>query len=139
MPLTRVETKVTWAGGNNSIIIVPGSSQVSDQLSVDPTCVQARITLKADNVAGSPNASDIINMWLRETSGDPDGTGGDEYSTPNHGILLRALNTFNDDPAIGQAIFPIPQKGFQIYAEGIENATVNNITVSATITELRQS
>ena len=138
MAITRHETKVLWAA-SNSATVAPAGSQTSDIVTLDQTCFQARILLKADNSAGTPNAADIINFYVLETSGDPDGAGADEYATINHGILLWALDTSDDDPARAQTDLPVPQKGLTIYAEGITNTTVNNIEVSATITELRSS
>lgn len=134
---SRTETKVEWSGAN-SAVVAPSGTALSDPLSLDQTCIKARIALKADNQAATPNADDIVVFYVRETSGDPDGIGTDEFDSPNHGTQLRSIDTNRDDPAQGHAEFPVPQKAFQIYAEGLTNQTVNNITVSATITELRE-
>lgn len=137
MALTRVETQVTWAAAN-SASVAPATSQTSDVITLDATCVAARILLKADNSA-TPNAADIIDFSVLETMGDPDGAGADEHVTPDNGHYLGAVDTSQNDPSLRSNDFPVPQKSFQIYAEGITNQTVNAITVSATITEQRSS
>ncbi len=137
MALSRVETQVTWSAAN-SASVAANSSQTSDTVTLDATCIAARILMKADN-SGTPNAADIIYFWALETAGDPDGAGADEYVTAQHAHLLKVIDTSLEDPALGMADIPIPQKSFQLYAEGITATTVTAITVSATITELRSS
>lgn len=137
MALTRVETQVTWAAAN-SASVAPNSSQTSDVITLDATCVAARILLKADNSA-TPNAADLIYFYALETAGDPDGSGADEYATTDNAHFLGVVDTSKNDPSLRVSNFPLPQKSFQIYAEGITPTTVNAITVSATITEQRSS
>lgn len=138
MALTKVETKVLWGGGNNSASVPANGSQTSDVITLDPTCVAARIALKADN-EGTPNAADIIHFYALESMGDPDGSGADEFVTPDNGHYLGRVDTSKNDPSIRPNDFPNPQKSFKIYAEGITETTVNDIAVSATITEQRSS
>ncbi len=135
MAITRAETQVTW-GAANSVSVGAGGSQTSDAFTLDATCIAASVSLKADN-STSPASDDIIYFWLLQTSGDPDGTGSDEYDTTGHALLLAVLRTNSEDPAIKTVQLPLPQKSGKLYAEGATAGTTNSITVSATITEQR--
>lgn len=135
MAITHVETQVQWSA-SNSVSVAAGGNQTSDEVNLDDTCVAAQITLKADN-STSPASDDQIDFWLLQTSGDPDGTGTDEFDTTGHAVKLGRLDTNAEDPAIMTVPLPIPQKGLKIYAEGATAGTTNAITVSATITEQR--
>ncbi|MBX9607275.1 MAG: hypothetical protein K2Y51_13705 [Gammaproteobacteria bacterium] len=135
MAITITETQVTWSA-SNSASVTAGSSQTSDAVALDATCIGASVTLKADN-STTPASDDIIYFWLLQTNGDPDGAGSDEYDTVGHSLPLAILRTNSEDPAIKTVPLPIPQKGLKIYAEGITAGTTNSITVSATITEQR--
>lgn len=135
MAITRVETQVEW-GASNSVSVSAGSSQTSDEFNLDATCINAQVTLKADN-STTPANDDQIHFWLLQTSGDPDGAGSDEFDTTGHALLLAILDTNDEDPAIATVPLPIPQKGAKLYAEGVTAGTTNSITVSATVTEQR--
>ena len=130
---TRQETQVQWSS-SNSVSVTAASTQTSDEVNLNASTSAARITLKADN-STTPAADDQIYFWLLETSGDPDGTGTDEFDTTGHAYLLAVLDTNNEDPAITTVDLPLPQKGLKIYAEGATAGTTNSITVSCTITE----
>lgn len=137
MAITRTETQVQWSS-SNSVSVTAGSNQTSDEVNLDATCTRARITCKADN-STTPAADDILHFWALETSGDPDGTGTDEFGTSGHATHLCALDTNTEDPAIKTVDLPIPQKGLKIYVEGATEGTTNSITASATITEQRSA
>ena len=79
MAITRSENQVTWSA-SNSVSVTSGSSQTSDAVTLNDTCVMASITCKADN-AGTPASGDIINFYWASTVGDPDGASTDEYPT----------------------------------------------------------
>lgn len=137
MAITRVETQVTWAGPADTDSVDANSSEESLEFNLHATAVSARITLKAKN-STTPAADDHIDFYLIETSGDPDGASGDEFSTTEHARWLATLDTFTEDPAIKTVHLPIPQKGAKIIARGDHpDTTTNAITVSATITEQR--
>lgn len=139
MAITRVETQVTWPTAANSVSVTAGSNATSEEINLDATCVKAAVSLKADN-STTPAADDQIYVWLLQTSGDPDGTGSDEFDTTgNAQHLLAVLDTNAVDPDIQTVPFPTPQKGAKLYAEGATAGTTNSITVSATITEQRSA
>ena len=135
MAITRTETQVTWSA-SNSVSVTAGSSQTSDAVTLDATCVAAQISCKVDN-STTPASDDILIFWIVQTSGDPDGTGADEYDTVGHAMLLCTLDTSAEDPAIKTVQLPVPQKSFKVYVEGATYGSTNSITASATVTEQR--
>lgn len=134
MAITRQETQVTFTGPANSASVSAGGTQTSLEVNLDATCINAQVELKAKN-STTPAADDQIHVRLLQTSGDPDGTGADEFDTTGHALLLAILDTNDEDPAIKTVPLPIPQKGLKLYFEGVTAGTTNAITVSATITE----
>jgi hypothetical protein len=135
MAITRTETQVQWSS-SNSVSVTAGGTQTSDEFNLDATCIAAQISIKADN-STTPAADDQIDFYLLQTSGDPDGTGTDEFDTTGHPVFLGRLDTNTEDPALRTVALPIPQKGAKLYATGANSGSTNSITVSATITEQR--
>lgn len=135
MAITRAETQVTWST-NDSVSVTAGGNQTSDVVTLDPTCVQAAITLKADN-STSPASDDIIYCWWQASAGDPDGAGSNEY--PTQGQFLAALDTSDADPSIITVPLPVVPQDGRLYAEGATAGTTNAVTVSATIEEMRSA
>lgn len=137
MPLIRNETKVFFSSAN-SISISAAGNNISDTVTLDPTCIEAAITLKADN-AGTPVAGDTIDVYILLSSGDPDGiAAGDEFASADsvHAQFLYQLDTNTSDPAIVTVPYPaVPQAG-KLYAV---NNGASAITFSAVIEELRSS
>jgi len=136
MAITRTETQITWPTAANSASVSAGGNATSEEFNLDATCINAQVSIKADN-SSTPAADDIIHVWLLQTSGDPDGAGSDEFDTSGHALWLCALDTNSDDPALATVQLPLPQKGGKLYAEGATEGSTNSITVSATITEQR--
>lgn len=136
MAITHNATDVTWPTAANSISVTFGSNQTSEEFNLDDTCVAAQIELKADN-AGTPAAGDVIDFYLLQTLGDPDGAepGTDEFDTTGHARFLGQIDTNTEDPGIKTVALPIPSKGCKIYA--VSGAASNSITVSATVLEQR--
>lgn len=138
MAITHTEQQVAWST-INFVDVTTGGNQTSDILALDDTCVNAQITLKADN-QGTPTSTDIIYFWLQQSAGDPDNdAGGDEYDTFEGSLFLAAIDTSatNNDPGVTTVPLPIPQKGIKIYAEGATAGTTNTIRVSAVVLEQR--
>lgn len=136
MAITRHESGILWSAAT-SVSVTAGSSQTSDVLVLDATCVAAQVTLKADN-STTAASDDIIYFWLLQSAGDPDGAAvADEYDTTGHALFLGSIDTSIEDPGLMSVSLPIPQKGIKIYAEGITAGSTNSITVSAVVTEQR--
>lgn len=135
MALTHVETQVTWDTGNDTDSVTSGSSVESDEISINQTCFQASIALKADN-AGTPAAGDTVTFKLLMSMGDTDGTGGDEFDDPEIAYFLIELDTNTVDPI--QRSVPMPPMPIKkIKIEATNNAASNTMTVSALILEQR--
>lgn len=133
MAITRSETQVTWAAATSKSVAAGGNAE-SDAFTVDATCFQAQIEVKADN-EGTPAAGDIVAFYLHLTLGDPDGAAASEYGTGTQDVALGSLNTNADDPAVMTKRLPLPVLGGKVYA--VSSASSNAITVSATILEQR--
>lgn len=139
MAITRTETQVTWPTASNTASVAgTGGTATSEEFNLDATCINAQVSIKADN-STTPATNDAIDFYLLQTSGDPDGASTDEFDTtdPSHALPLGRLDTTLDDPAIMTVPLPIPQKGGKIYAVHANGSGGNSITVSATITEQR--
>jgi len=136
MAITHTESSVLWSAAYSASVSAGGSA-TSDVLSLDATCVNAQITLKADN-STTAASDDVMYFYLLQSSGDPDGNAvGDEYDTDGHATFLAALDTSVEDPAIKTVPLPLPQKGLKVYAEGSTAGSTNAITVSAVVLEQR--
>ena len=137
MPLSRNETKVLFSSAN-SVSISAAGSNVSDAVSLDTTCVDAAITVKADN-AGTPAAGDTVDVYVLLSAGDPDGAAvADEFASADgvHSQFLCQLDTNTSNPAIITAPYQaVPQAG-KLYAV---NNGASPVTFSAVIEELRSS
>ena len=137
MPLTRNETKVLF-GAANSVSIGVAGSNISDTITLDTTCVDAAITVKADN-AGTPVAGDTVDVYVLLSAGDPDGAAvADEFASADgvHSQFLCQLDTNTSDPAAATVQYPaVPQAG-KLYAV---NNGASSVTFSAVIEELRSS
>ena len=136
MAITRTETQVTWPTAANSVSVAAGGNATSEEVNLDATCVNAQISLKANN-NGAPALDDQIYVWLLQTSGDPDGAVADEFDTTGSPDWFVILDTNIENPVIKTVELPLPQKGLKLYAEGATAGTTNAVTVSATITEQR--
>ena len=133
MAITVTETQVVWAAASNKSVAA-ASAEESDAFTIDQTCFQAMIELKADN-DGAAAAGDTVDFYLHATLGDPDGAGASEYGTTTQDIPLGSLDTNITDPAIASVRLPVPLVGGKIYAKN--NSAARAITVSATILEQR--
>jgi hypothetical protein len=133
MAITVNEVQVTWSA-SSSVSVSAGGNQTSDVATIDQTCFQATIMLKADN-GGTPAAGDTVSFYLLASLGDPDGASTAEYGTTVQDIPLGTLDTNADDPAIMTVTIPMPLVTCKVYA--VSGASSNSITVSATILEQR--
>jgi hypothetical protein len=133
MAITVNEVQVTWSTAS-SVSIAAAGNNTSDVATIDQTCFQATIMLKADN-DGTPAAGDTVSFYLLASLGDPDGASTAEYGTTTQDIPLVTLDTNANDPAIATAVLPMPLVTGKVYA--VNNSAGRAITVSATILEQR--
>lgn len=133
MAVSKNELQVQWSS-SNSTSVASGGNATSDVATFDATTFTASIQLKADN-DGTPASGDTVDFYILFTTGDPDGTGSDEYDTTGAAHFLTQLDTNSEDPqikTIGPIIVP---KACKIYAEN--NSGGRAITVSAAIYEIQ--
>lgn len=140
MAVTHQEVQVTWPTAQNSTSISTSSNATSEVVSINTAAIEAMICLKADNDGGTPASGDYVDFYILYTSGDPDGTGTDEYDTPEHAIHLGRVRTYptgdpGEDPAIIHVPISVAAKSFKLYAKNL--STTNAQTVSACMTEVR--
>ena len=133
MAITKAENQITWSAAN-SVSVAASGNATSDAFSFDAASLLAMITLKADN-NGTPASGDTVTFYLLYTTGDPDGTGADEYDTTTQGTPLAVVDTSVSDPAQVTVQVCPSAKGGKIYAKN--NAGSNGITVSATMYETK--
>lgn len=135
MALTRQETQVTWPTAVNSIAVAAASAQLSELVTLDATCIDASITLKALN-GGTPASGDTVDFYLATSSGDPDGAAAYEYpANVAHMRHLGRIDTNLQNPDV--LTVKIPSAPVNGYVYAVNNASANSITVSATIEEQR--
>ena len=133
MAITKSETQIQWSAAN-SVSLAASGTTTSDAFVFDATSFLAMITLKADN-NGTPASGDSVTFYLLYTTGDPDGTGADEYDTTTQGTLLALLDTNTSDPAQTTVAVNPSAKGGKIYA--VNNNASRAITISATMYETK--
>ncbi len=133
MAITKSETQIQWSAAN-SVSVAASGNATSDAFSFDTASILAMITLKADN-NGTPAAGDTVTFYLLYTTGDPDGTGSDEYDSTTQGTLLAVVDTNITDPAQTTVEVCPSAKGGKIYA--VNNNATRAITVSATMYETK--
>jgi len=134
MAITGNEVQVQWNSGSNYYSISASGNYTSDVANLNTAAFDGMIELKADN-DGTPASGDTVDFYIQYTSGDPDGSGSDEYDTDEHSIFLAQLDTNVEDPAITHVPVNTAADHFQVYA--VNNSSGRAITVSATMTEKR--
>ena len=139
MAITRAQTDVTWDTGSYSNSLAAATGEASDVTSLNATCIQASITVKADN-NGTPAAGDTLEVWLLASAGDPDAAspGTIEYPTDRDDgqfIGLMDVSAASKDPV--RSTFPLPVVPYRFKIYCYNNASSNGITHSAVIEEMR--
>lgn len=141
MALTRAETAITWSSAA-SITLSTASRQDSDPVLFDATDVAAVLTVSVDN-AGTPASGDVLNVYVKWTTGDVLGDSGDDYDTSEHAELLDQLDTYGtntpgEDPArrTYSLNHMIGAKGFKVSVEGPQAAS-RNLVVRARLATQR--
>jgi hypothetical protein len=135
MALTRHETGITWSSAASTTL--SSATRVdSDAFVFDATDIAAAITLSADN-AGTPAAGDIVDVFVKWTTGDILGDSGDDYDTNEHAEYLGRLdtvaaNTPGEDPVrrTFSLSHMIGAKGLRVSVEAPQAAS-RNIVVRA--------
>jgi hypothetical protein len=134
MGIATVETQVTWSSATTKAV-TPGGTAMSDAFTFNSSAVRAHaaITVKAAH-AGTPVATEQVNVKLLFTNGDPDADpeSADEYDTSGNGYILGVVDMYPgsaEDPAIKTFPFPANAKAAKLWVES--TAGSDNVTVSA--------
>lgn len=139
MASSFAQAQVTWSAAS-SITLNAATRQDSDVVTLNAECYEAALTISADN-AGTPAAGDVLDVYLKFTTGDILGDSGDDYDTDEHSLYLGRLdtvvaNTPGEDPARRTFQIPtVPQK-FKVSVTAPQGAS-RNIVVRARIEEHR--
>jgi hypothetical protein len=141
MAITRQETGITWSTAS-SITLSSATRTDSDAFDFDATDVAAVLSVSADN-AGTPASGDILEVYVKWTSGDILGDTGDDYDTTEHAEYLGRLDTFatntpGEDPArrTWSLNHMIGASGFKVSVEAPLGAS-RNIVVRARVATQR--
>lgn len=134
MAVSKALTQITWSS-SNSVSVSAGGNQTSDAFAFASDSFSGMMQIKADNAGGTPADGDVIDVYLRYTTGDPDAApdSADEYDSAAHGVHLCTLDTFAEDPAIKTVPIDVSAKGAKLYV--VSGAGSNSITVSAQMYE----
>lgn len=142
MALTRQTGQgILWSAAA-SITLSSSTRQDADAFTFDATDVAAVITVTADN-AGTPASGDIVDVYIKWTTGDVLGDSGDDYDTTEHAEYLGRLdtvaaNTPGEDPArrTWSLNHMIGAKGFKLSVEAPQAAS-RNVVVRAMVATQR--
>lgn len=133
MALSRGELQVLWSTAA-TLSVTNGTTSTSDAMTLTTAGFNGHLQLQANN-DGTPASGDTIDFFIAYTVGDPGGSGADVFDSTLHAKYLGTANTFAEDPAIFSVPLPVAAKAFKILAKN--NATANEITVSAAVYETR--
>jgi hypothetical protein len=135
MGLSRVQSQILWATATSKTLS-SSSRADSDAYTFDSSDVGCSVQIKVDN-QGTPQAGDVLNVYIKWTNGDVTGAGGsdvydsDEYAQFLCVIDTVAANTPGEDPAIKTVpIDVMTGKGFKLSIDS-PNAGTRNMVVNA--------
>lgn len=138
MALTRQENQVTWSAAS-SITLSAATRSDSDAFTFDATDIAAALQVDANN-AGTPASGDVLNVYVKYTTGDILGDSADDFDTDEHALFLGTLNTFGsdtpgEDPARKTWEIPVAPKGFKLSVDSPNAATRNMVVRARVITQ----
>jgi len=92
MPLTTVETQITWSAAS-SITLSNATQTDSDTFTLHDSCISASVQIRVTN-QGSPQSGDALSARLKWSCGDILENTGDDFDTDQHAEFLGRLDTF---------------------------------------------
>lgn len=127
MALSINEAQITWSSAS-SVSLSTNSRVDSDAVSNNAGDLNGSISISADN-SGTPASGDVVDVYIKWTSGDVLGDSGDDYDTDEHAQFLCRLDTYatntpGEDPA--RATVPLTlagKKGFKLSVVAAQGAT----------------
>jgi hypothetical protein len=130
MAITRVNLPITWPTAQANEALTFGAAVESDAMALDPSCINAQITINVDN-DGTPASGDVADAYLVQSAS----AGNYDSSDAVHPLFLGRMDTYTTDPATITVPIPIPQANFKVRV--VSGAASNAYTVSANVTEQR--
>lgn len=120
MASSKVETAITWSSAAYTDI-TSGSNATSDAVSFNVEDWDGAITVHADN-QGTPASGDTVDVYILWSTGNVDGSAGDDYDTAKGAQWIARLNTYatdsdGEDPQQKTVTIPTPQKAFKLYGK----------------------
>lgn len=128
------ETGITWSAAA-SVSLSTNSRVDSDAVSLDIEDWDAALQVSVDN-SGTPASGDVVDVYVKWTSGDVLGDSGDDYDTDEHAEFLARLDTYTtntpgEDPARKTVPLMVSgKKGFKLSVVAAQGAT-RAVTVRA--------
>lgn len=120
MASSRTETAITWSSAAYSDV-TSGSNATSDATAFNVEDWDAALTVYADN-QGTPASGDTVDVYVLWTTGNVDGSAGDDYDTAKGAQWVMRLNTYStdadgEDPQQKTVTIPTAAKAFKVYAK----------------------
>lgn len=140
MAITKTSTALQF-GGSASVTVSSATQADSDAFTFDATSVGAGVVVSADN-AGTPSSGDVVDVYVKYTTGDVLGDTGDDYPTNEHAEYLGRLDTVSanspgEDPARKAFVLdPLAYKGFRL-SYVCPQAASRNIVLRAMVNETK--
>jgi hypothetical protein len=139
MASSFVQTQVTWSAAS-SITLSSATRQDSDVVTLNAEAYDVAIQISADN-QGTPASGDVLDVYIKYTTGDLLGDSGDDFDTDEHAMFLCRLdtlgtNTPGEDPTRKTFSLPTSPQKFKLSVTA-PNAASRNIVVRARIEEHR--
>lgn len=135
MAIEKTQYQITWPDSALTDKSIPSADSVnSDERAIADEAVRGDLTIKADN-DGTPVSGDVIEVRVLFTNGDPDADpdSSDEFDTGSSALVVRELDTNDEDPAIISIPIRVSAKAFKVRVTN--SASSNAITVSAQYNE----
>jgi len=133
------ETQVTWSAAN-SVTLSSATRSDSDAFTLNAADGPVAVQISADN-ASTPASGDVLNVYVKYTTGDILGDSGDDYDTTKGATFLGQLDTYstNGEDPIRRTydLRSCGKKGVKISVDAPQGAT-RNIVVRARIVTNRQ-
>jgi len=133
------ETQVTWSAAN-SVTLSSATRSDSDAFTLNAADGPVAVQISADN-ASTPASGDVLNVYVKYTTGDILGDSGDDYDTTKGATFLGQLDTYstNGEDPIRRTydLRAIGKKAVKISVDAPQGAT-RNIVVRARIVTNRQ-
>ena len=136
MASSHPEQQVVWATASSKTLSSSARAD-SDEVAFNVEDWSFDLQLSADN-QGTPASGDVLNVYIKWSTGDILGDSGNDYDTDEHATFITQLDTYStntpgEDPA-RRTIFGIPRAGTACKVSvDAPNAGTRNIVVRARI------